>query len=138
MGKVLRAYGMNKCIGCLTCMTVCSAVNEKSHSLNKSRIGIKTAGGLQGKFVCNVCHGCIDERPCMEACPSGALQKREGGGVILKPEMCIGCGKCAEACTIKAVFFDDVSKKPLICKQCGACAKFCPHGCLEMEEVSND
>lgn len=135
MAKVLKAYGMNKCIGCFTCMIVCAAVNEQSHSLSKSRLKIKTAGGLQSKFVSNICHGCTGEIPCMEACPTGALERRPGGGVILKPEKCIGCRKCVEACTIQAVFFDEVEKKPLICKHCGVCTNFCPHSCLKMEEV---
>lgn len=138
MVKVLRPEDMNKCIGCFTCMITCAAVNEQSHSITKSRIKIKTAGGLQGRFVANVCNACSDERPCMEACPSGALVKRSGGGVTFKPERCIGCRRCVDACTIQAAHFDDTARKPLICKHCGVCAKFCPHGCLKMEEVSND
>lgn len=135
MAKVIRAYGMNKCIGCFTCMIACAAVNEQSHSLNKSRIKIKTAGGLQSKFVCNVCHGCKDERPCVQACSTGALEERPGGGTVLKPEKCIGCRKCVVACTIQAIYFDDVLKMPLICKHCGVCTRFCPHDCLKMEEA---
>jgi Fe-S-cluster-containing dehydrogenase component len=74
----------------------------------------------------------------MEACLSGALERRPGGGVIFKPERCIGCGRCVNACSIQAAFFDESEKKPLICKHCGMCTKFCPHGCLVMEDVSND
>ncbi|MFZ5986224.1 MAG: 4Fe-4S binding protein [Bacillota bacterium] len=138
MPKVLRADGMNKCIGCFTCMLTCSGVNRQNHSLSKSAIKVRTSGGLQGKFVAVFCLACKDERACAEACPSGALEKRLGGGVILKSEKCIGCRKCEVACIVNAVHFDEDEKKPIICKHCGVCARFCPHECLRMEDVSND
>ncbi len=138
MPKRLKTNGMNKCIGCFTCMLVCSGVNRQNHSISKSAIKVKTSGGLQGKFVADVCIACKDERACAEACSSGALEKRPGGGVILKPEKCIGCRKCVSACIVSAVHFDEDENKPIICKHCGVCAKFCPHECLRMEDVVND
>ena len=136
--KKLNAKGINKCIGCFTCMLVCSAVNQKNHSMTKSAIKVKTSGGLQGKFKSVVCLACRDERACAEACPSGALSKRAGGGVILNADKCIGCRKCETVCIVGAVNFDEDTQKPIICKHCGVCSKFCPHDCLIMEEVEND
>jgi Fe-S-cluster-containing dehydrogenase component len=133
MGKILKAEGMNKCIGCFSCMLVCSSVNQKNHSITKSSIVIKTSGGIEGKFFSTVCLGCISEIACVEACPSNALEPRQGGGVLLNKDNCIGCKRCVEACIAKAVFFDEETKKPIICKHCGVCVKFCPHECLEME-----
>lgn len=138
MAKVLRADGMNKCIGCFSCMMVCAGVNRRNHSLSKSSIRIKTDGGIQGKFTATVCIACRDERACAEACPSGALEPRKGGGVLVREDKCIGCRKCVDACIVSAVFFDELEQKPIICKHCGMCAKFCPHDCLRMEDVSND
>lgn len=138
MAKVLRADGMNKCIGCFTCMMVCAGVNHQNHSISKSSIKVKTSGGLRGKFISTVCLACNDERACAEACPSGALEKRPGGGVIFKKDKCTGCKKCVDACIVGAVNFDEDTDKPIICKHCGVCAKFCPHECLRMEEVPND
>lgn len=138
MPKILKTEGMNKCIGCFTCMLTCSGVNKQNHSLAKSAIKVRTSGGMQGKYVAIVCLGCRDERACAEACPSGALEKRQGGGVILKSEKCIGCRKCEKACIVSAVHFDEFENKPIICRHCGVCTKFCPHECLQMEDVTND
>lgn len=138
MPKVLKADGMNKCIGCFTCMLACSGVNRQNYSVSKSAISVKTSGGMQGKFTATVCLGCRDERACAEACPSGAIEKRQGGGVIFKAEKCIGCRKCEGACIVRAVHYDEEENKPIICKHCGVCVKFCPHECLRMEKVAND
>lgn len=134
MPRVLRAPEMSKCIGCFTCMNMCAMMNHKSHSLNKSSIHIKTSGGIEGRFVASVCHACR-EPACAEACPTGALTPRSGGGVSLKASMCIGCKRCVGACNALAVGFDEDEQKPIICKQCGLCAQYCPHACLIMEEV---
>ena len=134
MAKVLKANEMNKCIGCFTCMNICSIVNRQNHSLTKSAIKVRTAGGMTSRFLAIVCLAC-DDPACMEACPSGALVKRKGGGVLLHPDKCIGCRRCESACIMQSVFWDDEENKPIICRHCGSCARFCPHKCLNMEEV---
>lgn len=131
MPKILRSKDMNKCLGCFTCMNVCAAVNQKNHSLTKSAIKVRTAGGMASSFVSIVCLGCL-EPACMEVCPSQALERREGGGVLLNPAKCIGCRACETSCIMRAVNFDEDAKKPIICRHCGVCARFCPHGCLQM------
>ncbi len=138
MAKVLRADGMNKCIGCFTCMFTCAGVNQQNHSLSKSAIRIKTSGGLQSKFVSVVCSACTGERACESVCPSGALTNRKGGGVNFDQDLCIGCRKCEEACVVGAVQYDVVENKPIICKHCGVCVRFCPHECLVMKEVPDN
>ncbi len=138
MPKVLKTDGMNKCIGCFTCMLTCSAVNRQNHSISKSSIKIKTSGGLQGRFLSIVCIGCRGERPCAEACPSGALELRNGGGVLVNTKKCIGCASCVSACIIGAIHMDEETNNPIICKHCGVCTRFCPHNCLRMEDVEND
>lgn len=137
MAKILKASGMNKCIGCYTCMLVCAGVNQKDHSINKSAIRVRTIGGLTGKFRATVCLGCKDDIACVNSCPTEALTPREGGGVVLNKDLCIGCKRCETACIASAVNFVDDSKYPIICKHCGACVKFCPHDCLIMEENEN-
>lgn len=137
MAKVMRASGMKKCIGCFTCMLTCAAFNQHNHSISRSAVKVATKGGLSSGFHATVCLACRDERACAEACPSGALENRPGGGVILKKDLCIGCRKCQSACIAGAVFFDEENHLPIICRHCGVCTRFCPHGCLVMEDADD-
>src|SRR5215510_967133 len=123
MPKILQPKEMNKCLGCFTCMNVCSVVNQKNHSLAKSAIKVRTAGGISSDYIAIVCLGC-QEPACMEVCPSHALEKRKDGrGVSLKEDKCIGCRKCETACIMRAVNFNDETKKPIICRHCGLCTR---------------
>jgi len=129
----LKVAHPERCIGCLSCMFACSRINAGRASPDRSAIKVKTQGGLEGDFAVVVCRACTDP-PCARACPTGALVRREGGGVLLNRELCQGCGACAEACLIRAISQDDEGQT-VCCKHCGACVAFCPHGVLEMEEV---
>ncbi|SHH16795.1 4Fe-4S dicluster domain-containing protein [Desulforamulus hydrothermalis] len=136
MAKILHAKYMAKCIGCYSCMLACARVTKHSFSLAKSAIQIRTAGGLQSRFLADICRGCEDPA-CAQACHYGALLPRAGGGVKFIPDKCIGCQDCVEACVVKTIRFDQESNKPVICIQCGTCTRFCPHRVITMEEREN-
>ena len=129
MPKKLIADEMNKCIGCLSCMLICSMIRHQDHSIKKSSIKIRTSGGLSGRFISIVCQAC-KKPPCADVCLTHALSESEGGGVILDKEKCNGCRRCETACLIHAIGYDEDEKKPIICHHCGVCSKYCPHGCL--------
>lgn len=132
--KRLRAEDMSKCIGCYSCMSACARNIHKNFSPQKSAVQIRTKGGLQTKFVANICRAC-QEPACAEACPAGALVPRPGGGISFKKDKCTGCGKCVAGCPTNAIGWDEEKKLPITCLHCGMCAKFCPHQCLKMEEM---
>ena len=134
MPYVLTTKGMNKCIGCLTCMLVCSVMNQDDFAFDKCAIRIRSNGCLTSNYIAIACRGCAHPA-CKEACPTDALQLRPGGGVILTPEKCVGCRRCKPACSVGAVRFNDQTQKPIICTHCGVCTTFCTHDCITMAEV---
>jgi len=133
MAKILKAPGINKCIGCYSCMLACARTIQKNFSPRVSAIRIRTRGGLQSGFVAHICAGCIDP-PCAGVCPTGALLPRQGGGIRFAAEKCSKCGQCGEACVVKVIHFEGTAGKPVVCIQCGTCTRFCPHQVLVMEE----
>jgi Fe-S-cluster-containing dehydrogenase component len=113
-------------------MFACSRRTGKIGFSNSS-IFIKSKGGISTGYSVIVCYAC-ENPPCARVCPTEALVPKEGGGVKLIKEKCIGCGLCKEACVLNAVFWDKTENKPSICVQCGFCVKFCPHGVLELKK----
>lgn len=124
------------CVGCQLCMYAC-ARRFPDAGLAKSAIRVRSVGGFERGFVVIVCRACPDP-PCAKVCPTDALIRRKGGGVILNPSLCIGCGNCVEACPFGAIQWDITLDKPVICAHCGYCVDFCPHDVLGLEEVDND
>lgn len=136
VSKRLVIVDPNKCVGCQLCVLACSQRFGVA-GFNKSAIAVRSAGGIERGFVVIVCRACEDP-PCARACPVDALIRRRGGGVILNPSKCIGCGMCVQACDIGAVLWDNEWMKPTICTHCGYCVEHCPHGVLALEEVGSD
>jgi carbon-monoxide dehydrogenase iron sulfur subunit len=128
----LAVLETEKCVGCQLCMFACSR-RQNEAGLAKSCIGVRSIGGMERGFSVIVCRACEDP-PCAKVCPTDALTPRDGGGVHVDLEKCIGCGHCSEACVIGAIYWDDEINKPMICIHCGFCVNFCPHDVLGMEK----
>jgi carbon-monoxide dehydrogenase iron sulfur subunit len=134
MARRLSVLDADRCVGCQSCMFAC-ARRPGLGGLAGSSIWIRSAGGIRKGFVVIVCRAC-PEPPCARVCPTDALLPRPGGGVRLRPELCIGCANCAAACPFGAVLWDAGQNKPEICVYCGYCASYCPYDVLAMQEMA--
>ena len=133
MPAITRVDNIERCIGCNACAFACARVNRGTVSLDEAAIAVKPEGGSDGSYIVVLCRACADP-PCAEACPTGALVPRKGGGIRLKKELCDSCGACVDACIIGAIHLDSQERKPVFCIHCGACIEFCPHGVLVSEK----
>ncbi len=131
--KRLSVIDVERCVGCQSCMFACVRRQGRG-GLAGSCIGVHSTGGIRHGYTVVVCRACPDP-PCARACPVDALTVREGGGVRLHPELCIGCGACVVACPFGAVFWDAGANKPLICVYCGYCAGYCPYDVIALQAI---
>ena len=124
--KYLEVYE-DKCIGCNTCMSVCSKLYFKEDNFDKSRIQVYTEGEDNFKLsVCNQCQTCVAE------CPVQALTVNKLGVVMVNKNICIGCLACVAVCPTDNMRYHHEDTVPFKCIACGASARECPADALEI------
>lgn len=143
MSKYMLLQDKSRCIGCLACTIACK-VNKglgpgpRPVDVMNVGPGIRE-GALVGQFVFMPCFHC--EQPwCVYACPTGAMKKRPGDGIVFVDEsLCVGCKSCIYACPWGAPQFDLSKGKVVKCDYCKdrldkglrpACVTICISHCL--------
>ena len=129
---------LRRCIGCRACTVACKA--EFNVPLGAFRTAVyEEAHGKYPKTeklfmprICNHCEGSKEDGipPCVKVCPEypkgrkkyktpegktiryryGATYKRPDGLILYDPALCVGCGKCIDACPYGARNWDKSRK----------------------------
>jgi formate dehydrogenase iron-sulfur subunit len=161
------------CIGCKACEVACKEWNGVSEDGlewsgfsydNTEAVGASTwrhvkfveeaplpgFGGNAGEhnswsFSSDVCKHC-EQAGCLEACPTGSIVRTDFGGVVIQPEVCIGCGFCVTACPFGVVERNQKDGRAFKCTFCydrqkvglqPACAKACPTESIKFGEIED-
>lgn len=129
---------LRRCIGCRACTVACKSENDVSLGRFRAVIQEKTIGTFPNTkkaflpLMCNHCEGNEKDGvpPCVTACPEfpgerrkfktsdgktiryrhGATYKRPDGLILIDKDLCIGCGKCIDACPYGVRSFDPFVK----------------------------
>ena len=145
MTQYAIATDLNRCVGCLSCMVACKAVNNVpigSYWNKVLRIGPSLKEGATSShdgemyYLPVSCQHC-DNPECVSVCPTGASYKRDDGVVLVDHSKCIGCQYCVMACPYGVRAYDTGKDKGVIekCTMCAhlidkgekpACVKHCP------------
>jgi len=138
--KLIKIIQEN-CTGCRLCEATCSFTHFRKISPELSRIRIFKEEEY-GNHIVIMCSQC-EEAPCIEVCPTEALQRNmESGVVMLDINECSDCGECTEACPIGAPFITNLTDHPLKCDLCGGgepeCVQVCDRQALVVEDTSVD
>ena len=77
---------------------------------------------------------CVQCGKCAQACEAGAITQNAKGVYMVNKKLCTGCGKCVEACPFGLMVKAEESPASSKCIACGICAKACPMDVLEVVE----
>lgn len=122
-----------KCTECLACEVFCSLQHEGFVNPQLSRIQV-FHNEERTVIVPITCVPC-DKKPCIAACPEGAIAMNDRGAVIISESLCTGCGKCAHACEIGAIRVHRLEGRGknghLVSLKCDQCEgdPWCVHAC---------
>ncbi len=125
-----KRYGMvidlERCVGCHTCTVACMMEHDLTAAAG---IVVQTIGGedrdtpsgkhpdLHMHFLPILCAQCANA-PCIENCPSGAIQRREDGIVFIDSAACDSCLNCTFSCPYQAIFHDEKTETLWKCNLC--------------------
>ena len=94
-------FDQTRCTGCYTCAVACKDWNDSPVGVNWRLIKTIEDGTFPNLFLAYLsisCNHCIDP-PCIKACPTGAIIKRESDGiVVVNSEKCLGKKECGSKC----------------------------------------
>lgn len=156
--RYLNMYDSISCLNCLACMSACSMENrmrlERDSGINIEK-GVNQY--LPGSFYLRPWRREVGEFPnsrllvafehcrhcenaqCLKNCPSGAIERRPGGQVVINESACMGCRTCRDVCPFNIPIYDNHTGKAKKCIGCydrveagmaPACASSCPSGAL--------
>jgi Fe-S-cluster-containing hydrogenase component 2 len=130
------------CSGCRICEKVCALQHEKRYNPAYSRVKVYQfyPGPIDVPIVCQYC----GDRPCVSACPTGALTYDNTTFQMRVDEAtCTSCQACNQACIDNqrggCITFHPTKGTAQICDLCGGdpqCATFCPSDTLHFLPIS--
>jgi Fe-S-cluster-containing hydrogenase component 2/CRP-like cAMP-binding protein len=145
----LLAIELDRCARCGHCAKACADTHGDARVLRQGEKVIATLANegmprqtaLLFPVACQHCR----EPACLSACPTGAIV-RDASAVLVREELCTGCGACATACPWDAVRMRErpaagelagagsalVASKCDLChgRDASACVDACPTGAI--------
>ncbi len=140
---------LDRCIGCLSCEVACKQ-DKEIENLHISPMKVFRVSSSQNKsdmfFLPMNCFHC-DPAPCILACPTSAMKRRNNGIVYVEKTLCIGCKACIIACPYGAITFNPENMKVEKCDYCfhrvekgllPSCVSKCVTNCLYFVELEEE
>mgnify|MGYP003337648580 CR=1 FL=1 len=136
----IKVLDQSRCIGCHACTTVCKSENDVPLGVTRTYVKYVDVGVFpqaRRAFQVTRCNQCEDA-PCVAACPTSAMHRRDDGIVDFDKSICIGCKACIAACPYDAIFINPEDHSAEKCNFCAnrvenhlepACVSVCPTEC---------
>jgi len=152
MAKAI-VVNIEKCLACKSCEIACALVHSKSKVLEEAvaesprpqrMVTVEAAGEFGVPIQCRHC----EAAPCVEICPTGAIQRQsKEGPVVVEKELCIGCKLCILICPFGVLRIGPEGRAIIKCDMCiermeegqePACVEACPTKALKFVSLEQE
>jgi carbon-monoxide dehydrogenase iron sulfur subunit len=149
MTKVIMV-DIKRCLACKSCEIACAVVHSQTKVLEdaiaesprpRKRVTVEAAGEFGVPIQCRHC----EAPPCIEICPTGAIQRQsEESPVVVDQDLCIGCKLCILICPFGVLQIGPKGRAIIKCDMCiermeegqqPACVEACPTKALRLVSV---
>lgn len=146
--KWVKVIDQTKCIGCHACTTACKSENEVPLGVTRTYVKSVDVGSwpqARRAFQVTRCNQC-EQAPCVAACPTSAMYRRDDGIVDFDKRVCIGCKACIAACPYDAIFINPEDHSAEKCNFCAhrldiglepSCVVVCPTEAILVGDVND-
>ena len=107
--KYAMVIDLLNCTGCGACDLACKNENNVPENFFWASHITETTGrfpNVRYVHMPTLCNHC-ENAPCVAACPTRAMHKKENNITMHDPNKCIGCKTCAMACPYKVISYND-------------------------------
>lgn len=107
MARLGMVIDLHLCVGCYACTLACKTENQTPPGIWYAPVFEKEVGkypNTKRLFLPALCNQCEDA-PCLKACPTGAISRRDDGIVLVDEDICCGTQACVTACPYGAMHF---------------------------------
>jgi len=146
MSQIGFYYNQTMCAGCKACQIACKDKNRLEIGATFREVRAYEKGSfpsVQSYYFSATCNHCTAPA-CIPACPTGAIEKKEDGTVVINKEACIGCKACNDACPFGVPRFIEADGVTGKCDGCineraegynPICVDSCPFRALDFGEI---
>jgi Fe-S-cluster-containing dehydrogenase component len=157
--RSLLAIDLDSCVRCGHCAKACADAHGTARLLRRGEkvaLAVRDGDGSFGTralLLANACQHCRDPA-CLPECPTGAIARSADGAVVVRADLCTGCGACAKACPWDAIRMTPRTLAPrtegktteLVASKCDLCqgldgpecVSACPTGALFRADPRRD
>ena len=137
---------LDRCIGCHSCSVSCKTEHQVPLGNFRMRVRyLEQPDSQKLAFAPLICMNCQDA-PCLNACPTEAIEKGKDGRIIINEFTCDLEKKCVEACPYGAISINEEKEVAEKCDLCQsrtdvgldpACVSNCPTDALVFGDLDD-